>query len=97
MKRHYKWQAENLYMVEKYIPYAMALGYIDEFMEQVKIIYPGYKPNWYSGNVAFYAISSNMVSSMNSGFITTAPSSSSGFSGGGFSGGGGGGGGGGSW
>ncbi len=97
MSREYKWQAENLYIVEKYIPYAMALGYIDDFMKQLKIIYPNYKPNWYSGNMAFYAISSSMVNSMNSGFTTVAPSSSSGFSGGGFSGGGGGGGGGGSW
>lgn len=97
MKRHYKWQAENLYTVEKYIPYAMALGFIDKFMEQLKVIYPDYKPNWYSGNMAFYAISNSMVSSISSGFTTVAPGSSSGFSGGGFSGGGGGGGGGGSW
>lgn len=98
MSREYKWQAKNLYIVEKYIPYAIALGYIDEFMEQLKIIYPNYKPNWYTGNMAFYAISNNMVSSMNSGFTSVAPHSSSGFSsGGGFSGGGGGGGGGGSW
>lgn len=97
MRRHYKWQAENLYTVEKYIPYAMALGYIDEFMKQLKIIYPNYQPGWYSGNMAFYAISNSMVSSMSSGFTTVAPGSSSGFSGGGSSGGGGGGGGGGSW
>ncbi len=97
MSREYKWQADNLYTVEKYIPYAMALGYINEFMEQLKVIYPNYQPNWYTGNMAFYAISNNMINSMNSGFTTVAPSSSSGFSGGGFSGGGGGGGGGGSW
>ncbi len=97
MRREYKWQAENLYTVERYIPYAMALGYINEFMEQLKIVYPNYQPTWYSGNIAFYAISNNMISSMSSGFTTVAPSSSSGFSGGGFSGGGGGGGGGGSW
>lgn len=97
MDRNYKWQAEQLYIVEKMIPYAIALGYIDEYMEQLKIIKPDYHPNWYAGNMAFYAVSSDMFSSMNSGFTTHAPSSSSGFSSGGFSGGGGGGGGGGSW
>ena len=79
------------------IPYAMALGYIDKFMEALKIIKPDYNPSWYrgySGNfyigyAAFYAASS-------SNMTTSAPSSSSGFSGG-SSGGGGGGGGGGSW
>lgn len=97
MSREYKWQAKNLYTVEKYIPYAIALGYINEFMDQLKILYPNYQPNWYTGNMAFYAISSNMLSSMNAGLTNLAPSSSSGFSGGGSSGGGGGGGGGGSW
>lgn len=98
MSREYKWQAENLYTVEKYIPYAMALGYIDEFMKQLKIIYPHYQPTWYTGYTPFYFSSGNMISSFNSGFTSVAPSSSSGFSsGGGFSGGGGGGGGGGSW
>lgn len=97
MDRNYKWQAEQLYIVEKMIPYAIALGYIDEYMEQLKIIKPDYNPSWYAGNMAFYAVSNSMFSSMNSGFTTHAPSSSSGFSSGGFSGGGGGGGGGGSW
>lgn len=95
MSREHTWYAKNLIIVEKYIPYAIALGYIKEFMDQLKIIYPNYKPNWYSGNMAFYAVSSSMFSSMNSSFV--AAPSSSGFSGGGFSGGGGGGGGGGSW
>lgn len=97
MSREYKWQAENLYIVEKYIPYAMALGYIDQFMEQLKIIYPNYQPTWYTGYAPFYINSGNMISSFNSGFTSVAPSSSSGFSSGGSSGGGGGGGGGGSW
>ena len=97
MDRNYKWQAEKFYTVEQMIPYAMALGYIDKFMEALKFIKPDYNPSWYrgySGNfylgyAAFYlATSSNMT--------TSAPSSSSGFSGG-SSGGGGGGGGGGSW
>lgn len=97
MDRNYKWQAEKFYTVEQMIPYAMALGYVDKFMEALKIIKPDYNPSWYkgySGNfflgyAAFYsATSSNMT--------TSAPSSSSGFSGG-SSGGGGGGGGGGSW
>ncbi len=97
MDRNYKWQAEKFYIVEQMIPYAMALGYIDKFMEALKIIKPDYNPSWYrgySGNfyigyAAFYAASS-------SNMTTSAPSSSSGFSGG-SSGGGGGGGGGGSW
>jgi hypothetical protein len=97
MSREHTWQAKNLITVEKYIPYAIALGYVKEFMDELKVIYPDYQPSWYNGNLAFYAISNNMISSMNSNFTTHAPSSSSGFSGGGFSGGGGGGGGGGSW
>lgn len=97
MKQYYTFGAENLYLVEEFIPYAIAFGLINEFMEQLKVIYPKYQPTWYSGNLAFYAISSHMMNSMNSSFVTHAPSSSSGFSGGGFSGGGGGGGGGGSW
>lgn len=97
MDRNYKWQAEQLYIVEKMIPYAIALGYIDKFMEQLQIIRPDYHPTWYSGNLAFYAMRSQMFQAMNTSFVTTAPSSSSGFSGGGSSGGGGGGGGGGSW
>ncbi|MCL5970018.1 MAG: DUF2207 domain-containing protein [Patescibacteria group bacterium] len=97
MKRNYKWQAEKLYLVEEFIPYAIAFGIIDEFMKQLKEIYPKYNPTWYHGNLAFYAASSSMFGSMSSSFTTSAPSSSSGFSGGGFSGGGGGGGGGGSW
>ncbi|MCL5438885.1 MAG: DUF2207 domain-containing protein [Patescibacteria group bacterium] len=95
--RNYKWQAEQLAIVEDMIPYAIALGYIDKFMEQLKIIKPDYKPSWYVGNTAFYIASTNMFSTMNSTFATVAPSSASGFSSGGFSGGGGGGGGGGSW
>lgn len=96
MSRHYKFQTKNLITVEKYIPYAIALGLQDEFMEQLKIIDPNYKPSWYSGNHSFMHSYSGMYSSMGSNMITSAPSSSSGFSGG-SSGGGGGGGGGGSW
>jgi uncharacterized membrane protein len=95
MSREYKWQAENLYTVEKYIPYAMSLGYIDQFMDQLKVLYPDYQPTWYAGS-HFYGNYAFFESSMNSSFVTSAPSSSSGFSGG-SSGGGGGGGGGGSW
>lgn len=97
MKKNYKWQADKLYIVENLIPYAIAFGYIKEFMEQIKVIYPNYSPTWYHGNIAFYSMSNSMFSSFNSSFTTSAPSSSSGFGGGGFSGGGGGGGGGGSW
>jgi uncharacterized membrane protein len=96
MSREYKWQAENLIIVEKYIPYAIALGYIDEFMDQIKIVNPDFKPSFYSGN-DFFANYAIYTIAMSSSFQTTAPSSSSGFSSGGFSGGGGGGGGGGSW
>lgn len=95
MKRYYKWQAESGYFVEKYIPYAMALGFIDEYMEQLKILNPKYKPSFYSGS-NFYANYALFNSSFSSNITTSAPSSSSGFSGG-SSGGGGGGGGGGSW
>lgn len=97
MDRNYKWQAEQLYIVEQMIPYAIALGYIEKFMEQLKIIKPDYNPTWYNGSSSFYLMSPLIFSSMNSSFAASAPSSSSGFSGGGFSGGGGGGGGGGSW
>lgn len=95
MSRHHKFQSKSLITVEKYIPYAIALGLQDEFMEQLKIIDPKYKPTWYSGHHSFMYSYSGMYSSM-SNFTTSAPSSSSGFSGG-SSGGGGGGGGGGSW
>ena len=95
--RNFKWQAEKFYTVEQMIPYAMALGYIDKFMEQIKIIKPDYNPTWYSGySGSFYSSYSGFYSGMSSSFTTSAPSSSSGFSGG-SSGGGGGGGGGGSW
>lgn len=97
MDRNYNWQAEKFYTVEQMIPYAMSLGYIDRFMEQIKIIKPNYNPTWYTGyNGSFYNSYGVLFSSMNSNFTTSAPSSSSG-AGGGFSGGGGGGGGGGSW
>lgn len=97
MDRNYKWQAEKFYTVEQMIPYAMAFGFIDKFMEQLKIIKPDYDPSWYSGyHGSFYASYAAFYSSVNSNVTTSAPSSSSGSSGG-FSGGGGGGGGGGSW
>lgn len=94
MSRNYKWQTQKLYTVEEMIPYAMALGLINEFMKQLKIIQPDYSPSWYSGyRGSFYA----GYISLYSGITTSmAPPSSSG-SHGGFSGGGGGGGGGGSW
>lgn len=96
MDRNYKWQAEKIYTVEQMIPYAMALGYIDKFMEALKILKPDYKPDWYSGSGNFYTNYAVFSSVASSNFTTSAPSSSSGFSGG-SSGGGGGGGGGGSW
>ncbi|MBP9716786.1 MAG: DUF2207 domain-containing protein [Candidatus Levybacteria bacterium] len=97
MDRNYKWQAEKFYTVEAMIPYAMSLGYIDKFMEQLKLIKPDYNPTWYHGyNAGFYHSYGSFLSGMSSNMTTSAPSSSSGFSGG-SSGGGGGGGGGGSW
>jgi uncharacterized membrane protein len=97
MERNYKWQADQLAVVEQMIPYAMAFGYIDKFMDSLKTAIPDYQPTWYSGTTPFYAMAPSLMSTMNSGLTTNAPSSSSGFSGGGSSGGGGGGGGGGSW
>lgn len=95
--RNYDWQAQKFYTVEQMIPYAMALGYIDRFMEQLKIINPNYNPTWYTGyNGNFYTNYALFASGLSSN-ITTASPSSSGSGGGGFSGGGGGGGGGGSW
>lgn len=97
MNRNYKWQAEKFYVVEQMIPYAMSLGYIDKFMEQLKIIKPDYDPYWYGGyRGGFYLAYAGLNSNLSSN-ITTASPSSSGAGGGGFSGGGGGGGGGGSW
>lgn len=95
MSRHYEWQTKNLITVEKYIPYAIAFGYIDQFMEQLKVVYPDYQPTWYVGS-SFYHGWTGFYSGFSSNLTTSAPSSSSGFSGG-SSGGGGGGGGGGSW
>lgn len=97
MDRNYKWQAEKIYTVEAMIPYAMSLGFIDKFMEQLKIINPDYSPTWYRGySGSFYNSYPAFFTSVSSNVTTSAPSSSSGFSGG-SSGGGGGGGGGGSW
>jgi len=93
MNRNYKWQTKNFYTVEEMIPYAMALGFIDKFMKQLKIIKPNYNPTWYSGTNNFYTSYTMFYSGVTS---SMAPISSSGSSGG-FSGGGGGGGGGGSW
>jgi uncharacterized membrane protein len=97
MDRNYKWQAEKFYTVEQMIPYAISLGYINQFMEQLKVIKPDYNPSWYHGySGGFYVSYAGFYSSMSSNMTTSAPTSSSGSSGG-FSGGGGGGGGGGSW
>lgn len=96
MDPEYNWQAEKLVTLEQMIPYAMALGYIDKFMKELKIIKPDYNPSWYAGYAAgsFFSNYSGFYSSFST---TVAPSSSSGAGGGGFSGGGGGGGGGGGW
>ena len=96
LDRYHTWQAKNLLFLEKMIPYAISLGYIDEFMEQLKLIKPDYSPTWYTGHGNFFISYNLFSSSMTSNITTSASSSSSGFSSG-SSGGGGGGGGGGSW
>ncbi len=95
-KRYDVWQTKNFIFLEKMIPYAMALGVIDQYMKGLKILKPNYSPSWYTGRGTFYAMYPLFNSTASSNVTTTAPSSSSGFSGG-SSGGGGGGGGGGSW
>ncbi len=94
--RYNEWQVKNILTIEKMIPYAISLGYIDEFMKQLKILKPDFEPSWYRGSGSFYTSYALFASSVNTNTTTSASSSSSGFSGG-FSGGGGGGGGGGSW
>jgi hypothetical protein len=96
MSRNYTWQANELALVERMIPYAIALGYVDKFMQQLQRIQPDYQPQWYSGS-SFLSSYSLLNSSFNSSITTSPPSSSSGFSSGSFSGGGFGGGGGSSW
>jgi hypothetical protein len=95
-KRYDVWQTKNFVFLEKMIPYAMALGVIDDYMKDLKVLKPNYSPSWYTGRGTFYAMYPLFASSASNNVTTTAPSSSSGFSGG-SSGGGGGGGGGGSW
>lgn len=92
MSKEYKWQAKNMVLVEQMIPYAIALGYIDEFMKQLLILNPKYQPRWYTGHTSFVHSVHSFNTSVGGSITTTVPSSS-----GGFSGGGGGGGGGGSW
>ncbi|HVZ58872.1 MAG TPA: DUF2207 domain-containing protein [Patescibacteria group bacterium] len=95
-KRYDVWQTKNFIFIESMIPYAMALGVIEQYMKELQILNPDYKPSWYTGYGTFYAMYPAFTSSASSNVTTSAPSTSSGFSGG-FSGGGGGGGGGGSW
>src|SRR5690606_5653051 len=68
MKRHYNFQAEKAITVEKYIPYAMAFGFIDQFMQELKDMYPDYKPTFYHGHTNFYAMNAAFTSSMSSTF-----------------------------
>lgn len=95
MDRNYTWQTSQLAIVEQMIPYAIAFGYINEFMDQLQIIMPDYQPTWYSGTANFYSATPSLISSFSTNISTSHPSSSGSSSG--FSGGGGGGGGGGSW
>ena len=95
-KRYDVWQTKNFVFIESMIPYAMALGVIEDYMKNLEILKPDYKPSWYTGYGNFYSMYPTFNTTASSNVTTTAPSSSSGFSGG-SSGGGGGGGGGGSW
>lgn len=95
-KRYDVWQTKNFVFIEQMIPYAMALGVIEEYMKELKVLKPEYSPSWYSGRGNFYMMYPLFSSTASSNVTTSAPSSSSGFSSG-SSGGGGGGGGGGSW
>lgn len=95
-KRYDVWQTKNFVFLESMIPYAMALGVIEDYMKELKLLKPNYSPSWYSGRGNFYMMYPLFNSTASSNVTTSAPSSSSGFSGG-SSGGGGGGGGGGSW
>ncbi|MGB4965903.1 MAG: DUF2207 domain-containing protein [Microgenomates group bacterium] len=90
---NYTWQARKFYVVEAMIPYAIAFGMIEKFMEQLKSIRPDYHPTWYSGSSPFYSSYSGFYKGVSSNLVTSTSSGRSG----GFSGGGGGGGGGGSW
>lgn len=71
MKRNYEWQAKKIYIVEKMIPYAIAFGMIEDFMKQLKEIYPDYKPTWYHGYSNFYIASNALFGSANRSFTTT--------------------------
>ena len=98
------YEKENIF--EKYLPYAIAFGLTQKWIQAFRGIYGveaanAYVPAWYvgsSGSFDFNSFGSNMnsISSQMGSVLTSSPSGSSG-SGGGFSGGGGGGGGGGSW
>jgi hypothetical protein len=94
--RYNIWQTKNFVFIEQMIPYAMALGVIEDYMKELKKLKPEYTPSWYNGRGNFYMMYPLFSSTASSNVTTSAPSSSSGFSGG-SSGGGGGGGGGGSW
>jgi len=90
---------------EKFLPYAVALGVEQPWTKHFEKLMPqessNYHPTWASMSTGqtFGALSSSMVSNINSGVSSSLPqsSSSSGSGGGGSSGGGGGGGGGGGW
>lgn len=96
-----KWQ-EKEEIFEKFLPYAMVFGVVDQWAKNFKNIYTD-SPDWYVGNIntfsAIYIASemSHFSSSASSSYSPPASSGSSGFGGGGSSGGGFGGGGGGSW
>ncbi len=96
-----KWQEkENIF--EKFLPYAMVFGVVDQWAKNFKDLYKE-PPDWYQGDfatfnaVVFASEMSHFSSSAQSSYSPPASSGSSGFGGGGSSGGGFGGGGGGSW
>lgn len=90
-------------LYERVLPYAILFGQEKEWNEQLGAHYQtaNTQPDWYSGSLAFNAVTfSAAISSFNtttSSYATSSSSSFGGSGGGGFSGGGGGGGGGGGW
>ena len=99
---------KTLELFESYLPFALALGVENRWVEKFSDVLAavkqeGYSPAWYSGTTWSTLGASGFASSLSGSFASTitssstAPGSSSGGSGGGSSGGGGGGGGGGGW
>jgi hypothetical protein len=48
---NYSLQKDRFNIAEQIIPYAVSLGFIDKYLEQLKIISPDYNPAWLTGNI----------------------------------------------